>query len=309
MLASGSTWDIVIEMPFLALPLLALALLALAGGLAWMIHRLLSAKRRLSERAQALEAQVARLGAAESAPAHPDAYRQFISTLSHDGMTLLQTAEASLTVLGECSPAQLGLWRQAHASATDAVLQLSAMLSKLRDLSRIEAQGAPSIREPVNLKRLVEGVIMAAGDGAEARHVRLRYMGPDRLARVLGDEGQLRQAVANLVDNAIKYSRPEGGDVIIALREEADRLCLRVSDEGIGIGEEHLPHVFDTAYRAPDPHALRRAGSGLGLAIVKRIVERHGGQVSAQSELGRGSTFGLDLPIYLPPDNTQRETG
>jgi signal transduction histidine kinase len=98
------------------------------------------------------------------------------------------------------------------------------------------------------------------------------------------------------VDNGIKYSRSEGGEVIISLQEEQDGLWVRVSDEGVGIAEEDLSHIFDTAYRAPDARSFRRKGSGLGLAIVKQIVEQHGGEIRVQSQLGEGTTFSFDLP-------------
>jgi signal transduction histidine kinase len=128
----------------------------------------------------------------------------------------------------------------------------------------------------------------------------LRYVGLERPARVLGDRDRLRQVLMNLVGNGIKYSQPEGGEVIVSVQEERDRLYVRVSDEGVGIAEEDLPHIFDTAYRAPDARSFRCKGSGLGLAIVKRIVEQHGGEIRVQSRPGEGTTFSFDLPLYAP---------
>jgi len=104
----------------------------------------------------------------------------------------------------------------------------------------------------------------------------------------------------NLVDNGIKYGRPGGGEVIINVQEEGQRLLVRVIDDGIGISPDDLPYVFDTAYQAPHTGSLRRAGSGLGLAIVKRIVEQHGGQIRIHSQPGQGTTVAFDLPLYVP---------
>ena len=129
----------------------------------------------------------------------------------------------------------------------------------------------------------------------------MRYVGPERPARVLGDRDCLRQVLMNLVDNGIKYSKPEGGEVIINLQEEQDRLRVRVSDEGIGISEEDLPHIFETAYRAPDARSFRRKGTGLGLAIAQRIAEHHGGAIRVRSQPGEGTTFSFDLPLYIQP--------
>jgi signal transduction histidine kinase len=195
---------------------------------------------------------------------------------------------------------QAGRWRQYHAIIATEVQRLTRLTENLRLLSHLETKDAPLVREPVNLKGVIEDVIMAQYETAEARRVRLRYVGPERPARVLGDRDRLRQVLLNLVDNGIKYSKPDGGEVIISIQEEHNRLCVRVSDAGIGIAEEDLPHIFGTAYRAPDARTLRRAGSGLGLAIVKRIVEQHGGALRVQSRLDEGTTMSFDLPMYVP---------
>jgi len=181
------------------------------------------------------------------------------------------------------------------------VSRLRRLTENLRLLSHLETPDAPMIREPVNLRGLVEDVIMTLYETAEAQHVRLRYVGPQRPARVMGDRDALRQVLLNLVENGIKYTGPDGGELVITVQEKGDRQVVRVSDEGIGIADEDLPHLFETAYRAPDAHSFRRRGSGLGLAIVKRIVEQHGGKVQVQSRPGEGTTFSFDLPLYLPP--------
>jgi two-component system phosphate regulon sensor histidine kinase PhoR len=202
--------------------------------------------------------------------------------------------------MATCSLDEAGRWRQYHAIIATEVQRLTRLTENLRLLSHLETKDAPLVREPVNLKGVIEDVIMAQYETAEARRVRLRYVGPERPARVLGDRDRLRQVLLNLVDNGIKYSKPDGGEVIISIQEEHNRLCVRVSDAGIGIAEEDLPHIFGTAYRAPDARTLRRAGSGLGLAIVKRIVEQHGGALRVQSRLDEGTTMSFDLPMYVP---------
>ena len=106
--------------------------------------------------------------------------------------------------------------------------------------------------------------------------------------------------VTNLVDNSIKYARDSGGEVIISLQEEKNDIRIRVSDEGIGIPEEDIPFVFDTAYRAPITKSMKRSGSGLGLAIAKRIVEQHGGEIQIQSRAGEGTTVTFIVPTYKP---------
>jgi two-component system phosphate regulon sensor histidine kinase PhoR len=299
---SLDSWlEITIRTPFLLLLMLAFLLIGLIVGGALAYRRLLARIKRLSNEAQALQAQLARHAEQEAqGTAARESYRHFIHNLSHEVSNPLQSIQTNLDNMAGCSLDEAGRWRQYHAIIAAEVRRLRGLTENLRLLSRLETPDAPTVREPVNLKGVVEDVIMALSETAEARGVRLRYVGPERPARVLGDRDRLRQALLNLADNGIKYSKPGGGEVIISLQEERDRLWVRVSDEGVGIAEEDLPHIFDIAYRAPDARSFRRQGSGLGLAIVKRIVEQHGGTVRVQSRLGEGTTVSFGLPVYVP---------
>jgi signal transduction histidine kinase len=291
--------QITIRMPFLLLLLLLLTEVIAAGVVAywWLLSRI----KKLSRETRDLRAELAERAEQEVQWASArEAYRHFIYNLSHEVSNPLQTVQTNLDNMASCSADETIRWRQYHQVIAAEVRRLADLTENLRLLSHLEAPGAPTVREPVNLKGVVEDVIMALFETAEARGVRVRYVGPERPARVLGDRDRLRQVLVNLVDNGIKYSRSEGGEVIISLQEEQDRLCVRVSDEGVGIAEEDLPHIFDTAYRAPDARSFRRKGSGLGLAIVQQIVEQHGGEIRVQSQLGEGTTFSFDLPLYAP---------
>jgi signal transduction histidine kinase len=199
-----------------------------------------------------------------------------------------------------CAPDEVGRWKQYHQTIAADVQRLMRLTESLRLLSRLEMPDAPIVREPVNLKAVIEDVIMTMFDASEAQRVRLRYVGPQRPARVMGDRDCLYQVLMNLVDNGIKYSKSGGGEVIISVLEEPDQLYIRVSDDGIGIDPIDLAHIFDTLYRAPDAPSFRRTGSGLGLVIAKQIVEQHGGTISVESELGKGTVFAFDLPLYSP---------
>ncbi len=303
---SLDSWlTITMVIPALLLPLLALVLIGLVAGGARAYRRLRLRIGALSGEAQALQVQLAERGGQQGAM--PDAHfvRQ-VRQVSHEMSTPLETIKINLEHVVACSPDEVARWQQCHAIIDAEVQRLAGVLDNLRLLAHLEARDAPAVREPVNLKAVAEDVIVARYEAAEARHVHLRYVGPDRPARVLGNREQLRQVLLNLVDNGIKYSKqPGGGDVIVGVREERDRLCVRVSDEGIGIAEQDLPHIFDPAYRALDARSFRRQGSGLGLTIVERIVEQHGGQMRVESRLGEGSTFSFDLPLYVPSRASQ----
>ena len=104
--------------------------------------------------------------------------------------------------------------------------------------------------------------------------------------------------IMNLVDNSIKYSKDSGGRIVISIRENRDVTQIIVTDDGIGVPEEDLPYIFDTAYRSPSRLHVPKAGSGLGLAIVKRIVDQHSGKISVKSDVGEGTTIKVELPLY-----------
>jgi signal transduction histidine kinase len=119
---------------------------------------------------------------------------------------------------------------------------------------------------------------------------------PDQFPRVQADKDLLKQALNNLVDNAIKFTR-SGGEVWIRVRRHQDKMVLEVRDTGIGIAPVDQKRIFEKFYRGASREAKRLRGSGLGLAIVNSIVERHSGEVRVRSQLGQGSIFYVVIPI------------
>jgi len=174
--------------------------------------------------------------------------------------------------------------------------RLSALVTNILDLARIE-EGRQEFRfEVLDLRELVEDAV------EETRH-RVQHEGftveahlQPILPRVRGDRVTLAQAISNLLDNAVRYS---GGSHRIDVRAVADAAYATVSvtDRGIGIPEGDLERVFERFYRGGDPLTRSVKGSGLGLALVREIVEVHGGTVHVQSEVGKGSTFSIRIPV------------
>jgi two-component system sensor histidine kinase VicK len=112
---------------------------------------------------------------------------------------------------------------------------------------------------------------------------------------VEGDPVRLEQVFSNLLDNAVKYS-PEGSPIWLRVSRKHDKALVEVEDQGMGIAAEHLPHIFERFYK-PGRHQAVYSGLGLGLYISKEIVEQHGGRIWAESKLGKGSTFFVELPL------------
>ena len=113
------------------------------------------------------------------------------------------------------------------------------------------------------------------------------------------DPALLSQALFNLVDNAIKYT-PVGGKVGVKIDRRGEAVVFKVFDSGIGVAPLDLPHMFEKFYRSGRREAYKQRGTGLGLAIVKSIVERHGGRVWVESQLGKGSSFFIAIPLQKP---------
>ena len=297
-----SSLAITIETPFIAV---LIAIFAVAGLLMLAVVMF----RRQSQKLKNLAAANQQLSM-KSDPGiyHPtstdlsaqEAYRQFIYNISHEVSNPLQSIQINLDNMAISGQDETGHWRQNLGIISAEVKRLFSLTENLRLLSHLENPEKTIKREPVNLKSVIEDVIMASADRASTKKVQLIYRGPERPARVFGDRDQLRQVVANLVDNSIKYAKDSGGDIVISLQEENEDLLVRVSDEGIGISEEDLPYIFDTAYRSPVARSLKRAGSGLGLAIAKRVVEQHGGKITVKSEAGEGTTVSFNMPLYKP---------
>ncbi len=142
---------------------------------------------------------------------------------------------------------------------------------------------------------VVEDVVTKSRPVADRRRIALRVNGIDGLPPLWGDQARLAQAIANLVDNAIKYSS-DGGIVTVSGEDRGDLVAVSVTDTGIGIPPEHLPRIFERFYRVDRSRSRALGGTGLGLSIVKHITTSHGGRVEVQSTEGRGSCFTLFLP-------------
>ena len=161
------------------------------------------------------------------------------------------------------------------------------------DLSRIETAAAGEEQAPVKLAVLVREAVEIYASRAEQANLSFTTSLSDDGPTVLGSEAQLRQALANLLDNAIKFT-PEGGEVTLSVSQESSWVTLQVEDTGIGIPDDDIARLFGRFRRGRNTASYE--GSGLGLAIVKAIVEGHGGNVLAEST-GSGAKFSLRLPM------------
>lgn len=175
--------------------------------------------------------------------------------------------------------------------------RLQQLVEELLDLRRLEDQGMPFNPTTFDLKLLVEELVAGARAILVSKNltISVEWTGVSD-HRMQGDVAQLRRAVRNLIVNSAKYS-PESGKIKVIGHSGRERLTLDIHDQGSGIDERDLPHIFEKFFRGK--RQGKQKGTGLGLAIVKHIVERHGGHIGVRSELGEGSTFRIELPRQL----------
>jgi signal transduction histidine kinase len=174
-------------------------------------------------------------------------------------------------------------------------------------LSRLDDDGGAQDAEPSDFAAVVRDTVRDLQPLAERRGVQLAIAGADAAIQVAADEETLRQVASNLIDNAIKYT-PAAGHVRVSLRRDAGRVRLEVEDTGIGLSPEDQERVFERFYRVDRARSRELGGTGLGLSIVKNTVKRLGGDVGVTSQLGKGSTFRVDLPI-VAADEPASATG
>ena len=222
--------------------------------------------------------------------------RDFVGNVSHELKTPVTAIRGMIETLlddPEIDPALHQRFLQRVLLQTE---RMGNLVTDLLSLARLESADALSDSAPLDLVDSVKHTIRALQPMSEARSVSIRAELPDEPLYSIGDEEFLGQAISNLLNNAIKFS-PEGGRVVVRLRQEGSRASLEVQDFGIGIDARHQERLFERFYRVDKARSRELGGTGLGLAIVKHIALSMDGEVSVESTPGKGSTFRMHLPL------------
>lgn len=175
----------------------------------------------------------------------------------------------------------------------DELGRISELISDLEELGQIENENLKLHFEPIDLSELARSAKASFETAMKEKQISCDVCG--EAVTISGDRKRLYQVLCNLLSNAVKYT-PEGGSIGIQIKEEPDAAMFIVQDNGIGISSGALPFIFERFYRADRSRNRRTGGCGIGLAIVKAIVQAHGGKISVESEIGRGSIFTVALP-------------
>ncbi len=219
--------------------------------------------------------------------------RDFVANVTHE----LKTPIGAILLLSEAIDAVSDdpeAVREFSARLASESTRLNDLVSDILALSRLQAAEPLLEAERVSIDAVIEASVQRSRAQAAAQEVTVTVGGQSGLW-VLGDAQQLETAVSNLIQNAIAYSEA-GGRVVVTSKSDGDAIVVKVSDNGIGISEANLGRIFERFYRVDTGRSRASGGTGLGLSIVKHVAAAHGGDVTAWSRLGQGSTFTLRLP-------------
>ncbi|MGH9164322.1 MAG: sensor histidine kinase [Acidimicrobiales bacterium] len=235
-----------------------------------------------------------------------DAVRSdFVANVSHE----LKTPVAALGLLAETLVGEddLGVVRRLAERMNTEAFRVARIIEDLLDLSRLEAEQSPS-HEPVAVAVLVAQAVDQVRAHASLGDVALAVTEVPPGWAVMGERRQLVSALANLLENAVKYSNP-GSSVEVSARNDGDWVDLVVQDHGIGIPSRDLDRVFERFYRVDRGRGRDTGGTGLGLSIVRHVATNHSGEVTVESHEGEGSAFTLRLPAEAVAAAAMAEAG
>jgi signal transduction histidine kinase len=230
---------------------------------------------------------------------------EFIATASHDLRNPITSVKGFSMLIKQAGPLN-EIQEDFVQRIQNAATNMGELVENMLDLAKTDMGVEPN-HETIDLDALLLQIADEFQPAARAKKQSLLFEETTTRFQAHGDALQLRQAFRNLIGNAIKYS-PEGGTVTISVREDADVINIQIKDDGYGIPPGDLPLVFNRFYRVRNNGHDDIEGNGLGLAIVKSIAERHGGDVSVESELGKGSCFSFTLPLISDSNQSTGDT-
>jgi signal transduction histidine kinase len=222
--------------------------------------------------------------------------RDFVANASHELKTPAASIQATAETIRTAVEDDPAVVPRFAAQLEREAARLSRIVADLLDLSRLEA--GTGIRDVVRIDGVVREERERAEEAASRAGIALAVDVPDDLPPIQGSARDFSLLVRNLVDNAIRYTKP-GGRVDVRLWSEGRDVVLTVADTGVGIPTRDLDRIFERFYRVDRARSRETGGTGLGLSIVRHVIENHGGSIDVRSELGRGTIFDVRLPVAV----------
>ncbi|MBA3829071.1 MAG: sensor histidine kinase [Taibaiella sp.] len=232
--------------------------------------------------------------------------KEFLMNLAHELRTPIFSIQGYVDTLLGGALDDPAVNSKFLSNASKSIDRLVRLVDDLGQISKLESGKIPIIQESFIIQELVKDVYEEFLLMARERNIQLLFKkGTERPLQVYADKQKIKQVLVNLIENALKYGN-EGGSITTGCYEMDDRhIYLEISDDGPGIGEEHLARIFERFYRADRSRSRTIGGTGLGLAIVKHIVEAHNQTVNVRSKPGVGSSFGFTLELWSGDKGTK----
>jgi signal transduction histidine kinase len=221
---------------------------------------------------------------------------EFLSNVSHELRTPLTSIKGIVDLMLDETTDEVH--RELLSISKRNINRLNKLIGNILDFAKMEYEPEELQMEEITLNNAIDQAIREMTPIADENQVTLKVSMQDDLPKVKAYKNMLKQAVTNLLDNAVKFNK-KGGEVVVETKHKKGEnfVEVSVSDTGIGIAKEHLDKIFDKFYQVDGSTARKYGGVGLGLAIVKGIIERHGGKIWVESEVGKGTKFWFTLPI------------
>lgn len=221
---------------------------------------------------------------------------QFVNTATHELRTPMTNIKAFAEMLAESEVTDPDQQKMFCNTINDEVTRLARFVDDLLQLSRIEVGSTSLHHQLTDMERLLAEVVRKVRPQMERKKIAFEVDVPAKLPELVVDKDKITVALVNLLGNAAKYT-PEGGRVRFHVEATEAALRIDVEDTGIGISAQELPKVFEKFYRSSDTKVREQTGSGLGLSLTNEIVRLHGGKITVQSEVNKGSIFTVTLPL------------
>jgi signal transduction histidine kinase len=229
-----------------------------------------------------------------------EAQQMFLAHAAHELRTPLTNIRLNVEEIVDSEPDDEATRTEAINVIAQESRRLESIVNDLLSMSEIEAGSIQLRGGDVRMENLLQDLQADYKAKAAERNIALTFELPAKIAVIRGDRDKIELVMHNMIGNALKYT-PPGGTVRVCYTEDEDRVRIDVVDSGIGIGPSEIDKIFDRFYRSKDPRIEGIEGTGLGLAISRELVRLHGGELIAESELGKGSTFSMLLPKRLRP--------
>ncbi len=225
---------------------------------------------------------------------------QFTSTVSHELRTPLTSMKEAITIVSDEVAGKINKDQRHFLDiAKRNIDRLSRLINDVLDFQKLSANKMKFHMQDNDIREIVKDAYHTMAPYAKKKQVNISIELDDNLPKARFDSDRIIQVITNLVSNSVKFT-PENGQVSVCARKQDEDLVIQVRDTGMGIPKEALPKIFDQFYQVHRP-AQQIKGTGLGLAIVKKIATMHGGRIEVESEVGKGTTFTVFLPLSYKP--------